>query len=293
MLSISEKLRQARLAANLTQEELAEKLDVSRQTISNLENGKSYPDIVSIIVLSDVYNITIDSLLKGDNEMIKHLKESTDTVKSNIRVIRALKISTICIILGIAALISALFEIIPGYLALLTIPLGAIALILSIIGKKKHLIALSTLVILSTIILWGIIFSFLTLLESLSGNRITFPNAENIGRVEIGTLSTTNQDDVGAVMSVLSGARRVSRDAMSPQPYGQNILKIRAVSVFYCDEGLWFADLFWSPLYLYTNDGHDQLWKQNVGIFTISQENSDIIRQLYTDLLIANNGESE
>jgi transcriptional regulator with XRE-family HTH domain len=87
MLSIIDKLKQARLLANLTQEELAEMLGVSRQTISNWENGRSYPDIVSVITLSDVYDMTLDSLLKGDKEMIKHLKESTDTVKSNKRLI--------------------------------------------------------------------------------------------------------------------------------------------------------------------------------------------------------------
>jgi len=87
MVSINEKLKQARLATNLTQEDLAEKLGVSRQTISNWENGRSFPDIVSIITLSDVYGINLDSLLKGDKEMIRHLKESTDTVKSNKRLI--------------------------------------------------------------------------------------------------------------------------------------------------------------------------------------------------------------
>ena len=46
---ISEKLKQARLLENLTQEELAEKIGVSRQTISNWENARSYPDIVSIL----------------------------------------------------------------------------------------------------------------------------------------------------------------------------------------------------------------------------------------------------
>ena len=78
------------MAANMTQEALAEMLSVSRQTISNWENGRSYPDIASIISLSDVYNITLDSLLKGDDEIIKHLKESTDTVKSDKRVITSL-----------------------------------------------------------------------------------------------------------------------------------------------------------------------------------------------------------
>jgi transcriptional regulator with XRE-family HTH domain len=90
VLNIGEKLKRARTDANMTQEALAEMLAVSRQTISNWENGRSYPDIASIIVLSDIYDITLDSLLKGDDEIIKHLKESTDTVKSNKRVVAGL-----------------------------------------------------------------------------------------------------------------------------------------------------------------------------------------------------------
>ena len=99
-MNIGEKLRQARMDANMTQEALAEKLSVSRQTISNWENGRSYPDIASIIVLSDVYDMTLDSLLKGDDEMIKHLKESTDTVKSNRRVVASLIIFAIFFIIA-------------------------------------------------------------------------------------------------------------------------------------------------------------------------------------------------
>ena len=82
-MNIGEKLKLARADADLTQEALAEKISVSRQTISNWENGKSYPDIASLILLSDTYNVTLDSLLRGDEEIIKHLKESTDIVKSN------------------------------------------------------------------------------------------------------------------------------------------------------------------------------------------------------------------
>jgi transcriptional regulator with XRE-family HTH domain len=89
-MNIGEKLKLARMDANMTQEALAEMLAVSRQTISNWENGRSYPDIASIIVMSDVYGMTLDSLLKGDEKIIKHLKESTDTVKSNKRVITSL-----------------------------------------------------------------------------------------------------------------------------------------------------------------------------------------------------------
>ena len=100
MPDISLKLKQTRLAANLTQEALAEKVGVSRQTISNWENGRSYPDIVSIIVLSDVYDITLDSLLKGDNEMIKHLKKSTDVTKSNKQVVIGLAFFGVMVIIG-------------------------------------------------------------------------------------------------------------------------------------------------------------------------------------------------
>ena len=96
VLNIGEKLKRARMDAGITQEALAEMLSVSRQTISNWENGKSYPDIASIIVLSDLYHVTLDSLLKGDEEVIKHLKESTDTVKSNKRVIALSLVAFIC-----------------------------------------------------------------------------------------------------------------------------------------------------------------------------------------------------
>lgn len=81
-MDIGQKLRNARKTANFTQESIAEKLNVSRQTISNWENNKSYPDIISVIALSDLYSITLDELLKEDKKMIEYLKESTDAVTS-------------------------------------------------------------------------------------------------------------------------------------------------------------------------------------------------------------------
>ncbi len=53
-MEIKKKLKDARANAGLTQEQVAEKIMVSRQTISNWENGKSLPDIISIINLSDL-----------------------------------------------------------------------------------------------------------------------------------------------------------------------------------------------------------------------------------------------
>lgn len=78
---------------------------MSRQTISNWENEKSYPDIISVIKLSDFYNVSLDELLKNDDEMIKYLDKSTNTVKSNRRlsivaVISLTVIVTLMILLG-------------------------------------------------------------------------------------------------------------------------------------------------------------------------------------------------
>lgn len=92
-MEIGKKLKETRMKANLTQEQVAAELFVSRQTISNWENEKSYPDIISIIKLSDLYSISLDELLKGDQKMIEHLEVSTNVVKSNKKLIGAIFIN--------------------------------------------------------------------------------------------------------------------------------------------------------------------------------------------------------
>ena len=59
-MKIGVKLKEARLQAGLTQENVAEEIQVTRQTISNWETEKSFPDIVSVIKLSTLYNISLD-----------------------------------------------------------------------------------------------------------------------------------------------------------------------------------------------------------------------------------------
>ena len=80
------KSRQPDLRKKLTQEQVAEILGVSRQTISNWENEKSYPDIISVIKMSECYEVSLDYLLKGEQKMktyYDYLEESTNVVKSN------------------------------------------------------------------------------------------------------------------------------------------------------------------------------------------------------------------
>ena len=72
-MELGNRIKELRKAKNINQDELAEKLFVSRQTISNWENDKSYPDIQSVLLLSEVFNVSVDQLLKGDVEKMERI----------------------------------------------------------------------------------------------------------------------------------------------------------------------------------------------------------------------------
>ena len=96
-MEIGKKLKEARQMSGLTQENVAEKLNVSRQTISNWETENFYPDILYVLQLSDLYQVSLDELLKGDERMIQHLEDSTNVVKSNKKILLAF-ICNICLL---------------------------------------------------------------------------------------------------------------------------------------------------------------------------------------------------
>ena len=109
-MEIGTNLKNARSNANLTQEDIAEKIGVSRQTVSNWENNKSYPDIISVIRLSDIYGISLDTLLKEDENMIKHLDESTNIVKSKNRLRKLLPVLVYTVIWVMCVLLFWLYS---------------------------------------------------------------------------------------------------------------------------------------------------------------------------------------
>lgn len=82
-MEISTQIRKYRNAMELSQEQLAEKIYVTRQTISNWENMKSYPDIHSLLLLSCLFNISLDQLIKGDIEIMKKEINKTEVAPFN------------------------------------------------------------------------------------------------------------------------------------------------------------------------------------------------------------------
>ena len=78
-MELGSQIKKYRNEFSLSQDALAEKVYVSRQTISNWENGKSYPDVNSLVLLSEVFQTSIDRLIKGDVEVMKKQVRSEDT----------------------------------------------------------------------------------------------------------------------------------------------------------------------------------------------------------------------
>ena len=65
-MEVGKQIKKFRQDLKLSQEELANKIFVTRQTISNWENGKNYPDVNSLVMLRQLFNTSLDILIKGD-----------------------------------------------------------------------------------------------------------------------------------------------------------------------------------------------------------------------------------
>lgn len=142
-MEIEKKLKEARANAGLTQEQVAEKIMVSRQTISNWENGKSLPDIISIMNLSDLYQISLDELLKGDTKMKEKIEKDVKAAKGNKRLIltTAILLFAVAIIYFISDFVGgAFYDFCEGAIRWVVLGLG-IAFALAYMSQKDEVIS--------------------------------------------------------------------------------------------------------------------------------------------------------
>lgn len=84
-MRLSEKLRVCRKKNNMTQEQFAKKLNVSRKTVSGWENGRSFPDIETLVNISNNFDISIDQLLKNSDNAIDYYQLEISNYNSNKR----------------------------------------------------------------------------------------------------------------------------------------------------------------------------------------------------------------
>ena len=106
-MELGKKIVKIRKDNNLTQEDFAEKYNVTRQTISSWENSKSYPDLDTLVKISNDFKVSLDVLLKEDKKVIENISKSQKASKKykRILVILGIIISIVIISFGIYALI--------------------------------------------------------------------------------------------------------------------------------------------------------------------------------------------
>ena len=81
-MEVGKRIREQRANAGMSQDDLAARVYVSRQTISSWENGKTYPDVQSLPLLSEIFGASVDSLIKGDVEtMNETIDRDIETMK--------------------------------------------------------------------------------------------------------------------------------------------------------------------------------------------------------------------
>ena len=85
-MEIGNRIREEREAHGLSQEDLAREIFVSRQTVSNWETGKTYPDVQSLLLISSLFETSIDSLVKGDMEAMQVITKNYEKDRFVIKV---------------------------------------------------------------------------------------------------------------------------------------------------------------------------------------------------------------
>lgn len=115
-MTFKEKLKYLRKINNMSQEELAEKLTVSRQTVSRWETGDSMPDAEMLIHLSDVFSVSVDELLKEDKKIDGNSQmPTTKNINSRIGVVCGIcVISFSAIVLLSLGILSSVFPVYVG-----------------------------------------------------------------------------------------------------------------------------------------------------------------------------------
>jgi transcriptional regulator with XRE-family HTH domain len=106
-MSLSENLQNLRKIKNMSQEELAEKLNVSRQAVSKWESGNGYPETEKIITICDIFDCSMDELVKGKiSEDIKSEKNNYDLIMT--KTSKGIAIGVALILIGVSIMLTIL-----------------------------------------------------------------------------------------------------------------------------------------------------------------------------------------
>lgn len=152
-MNFGTQFRQMRTDRHLTQDQVASQLHVSRQAVSNWESDRNLPDLELILQISELFDVSLDTLLKGDktmNNLTEKLIEDTDTQKTQKLRLMTTVIGAVLMAIGMELLVikglsveyidaqgilHENFFLIPAAWAFL---LAGLIVILSGVFKKRH-----------------------------------------------------------------------------------------------------------------------------------------------------------
>lgn len=104
-MKFSQQIKKIRTDNSLTQEQLAEKLHVSRQTVSSWENSRNLPDLEMVVKIAKTFSLSLDQLILGGDKMAdKLIKDSSETRRARFNMITAI-VGGVLLIIGAASLI--------------------------------------------------------------------------------------------------------------------------------------------------------------------------------------------
>ena len=133
-MEVSNRIREERERLGLSQEALAREIYVSRQTVSNWETGKTYPDVQSLLLLSNLYGVSVDSLVRGDMEAMESNNENYELQRFKLKASTGLSLALI--VLG-----AAMLAILCSQGADITSPLAIVAVAVTAAGAAVSLVA--------------------------------------------------------------------------------------------------------------------------------------------------------
>ena len=130
-MSLSENLQNLRKIKNISQEELAEKLNVSRQAVSKWESGSGYPETEKIIAICEIFDCSMDELVKGKiSQDIKSDKNSYDSVMT--KTAKGIALGVVLILIGVSVMLTILGFTTPGNEETLTL-IGVVAVLIGVV----------------------------------------------------------------------------------------------------------------------------------------------------------------
>lgn len=142
-MDIGNQVRTRREAAGLSQEELAKRVYVSRQTVSNWERDRTYPDVQSLLLLSELFGTSLDTLVKGDvdvmDEIIVRDRELRRKITLLTYVIAAVLTVIACVVIFTPALdaLGDVLGLMPTALLVLAVT-GCLMAALVVLGVKEQ-----------------------------------------------------------------------------------------------------------------------------------------------------------